>query len=143
MDFRLTPAQAEVQTLARDFAQNRVAPMARDMDERGERPGSLIQERGRLGRRGGPLPKLHGGGEWDAVSLALCYEELGRADSSLRGFMTVHTSLVSQCILAWGTHEQQRTYLPRLARGEWIGCYCLTAPNPGPDPAPPGKHAAR
>ncbi|HJW84886.1 MAG TPA: acyl-CoA dehydrogenase family protein, partial [Anaerolineae bacterium] len=135
MDFRLTPAQVEVQTLARNFAQNRVAPMARDMDERGELPSSLIQEMAHLGLLGGPLPKLHGGGEWDAVSLALCYEELGRADSSVRGFMTVHTSLVSQCILAWGTDEQQRTYLPRLARGEWIGCYCLTEPNAGSDAA--------
>ena len=135
MDFRLTPAQAEVQTLARDFAQNRVAPLSREMDERGEMPSSLIQEMADLGLLGGPLPKMHGGGEWDAVSLALCYEELGRVDSSLRGFMTVHTSLVSQCILASGTDEQRRRYLPRLARGEWIGCYCLTEPNAGSDAA--------
>lgn len=135
MDFRLTPSQAHVQTLARDFAQKRVAPLAREMDERGEMPLSLIHEMGELGLLGGPLPTAYAGGAWDALSLALCYEELGRADSSVRGFMTVHTSLVAQCLLAWGTDEQKRTYLPRLARGEWIGCYCLTEPNAGSDVA--------
>ncbi|MBI3362585.1 MAG: acyl-CoA dehydrogenase family protein, partial [Chloroflexi bacterium] len=121
--------------MARDFAQKRVAPMAREMDERGEMPVSLVRDMGDLGLLGGPLPKTYGGGQWDAVSLALCYEELGRADSSVRGFMTVHTSLVSQCILTWGTEEQKRQYLPKLARGGWIGCYCLTEPNAGSDAA--------
>jgi hypothetical protein len=135
MNFSLTDKQDKVQTLVREFAQNRVAPMAREMDERGEMPLSLVREMGGLGLLGGPLPKVHGGGEWDSVSLALCYEELGRVDSSVRGFMTVHTSLVSQCILAWGTDAQKQKYLPKLASGEWIGCYCLTEPNAGSDAA--------
>jgi len=135
MDFSLTPAQSNIQTQARAFAQNRVVPLAREMDERGQMPLALVREMGDLGLLGGPLPKEYGGGEWDAVSLALCYEELGRADSSVRGFMTVHTSLVSQCILAWGTEEQKRKYLPKLISGEWIGCYCLTEPNAGSDAA--------
>ena len=135
MDFTPTRPQSEVQSLARNFAQNRVAPMARAMDEHGEMPLSLVREMGELGLLGGPLPKAFGGSEWDAISLALCYEELGRADSSVRGFMTVHTSLVSQCLLAWGTDEQKRTYLPKLARSEWIGCYCLTEPQAGSDAA--------
>ncbi|MBI3762639.1 MAG: acyl-CoA dehydrogenase family protein [Chloroflexi bacterium] len=135
MDLSLTPSQLEIQKMARDFAQKRVAPMAREMDERGEMPVSLAREMGDLGLLGGSLPKTYGGGQWDAVSLALCYEELGRADSSVRGFMTVHTSLVSQCILTWGTEEQKRQYLPKLARGGWIGCYCLTEPNAGSDAA--------
>ena len=135
MDLELTPAQQAVQTLARDFAQGRVAPRAREMDERGEMPAALVQEMSALGLLGGPLPREYGGQDWDPLSLALCYEELGRADSSVRGFMTVHTSLVAQCILAWGTPEQKQAYLPRLARGEWIGCYCLTEPNAGSDAA--------
>lgn len=105
------------------------------MDERGEMPPSLIHEMAGQGFLGGPLPKEYGGGGWDAVSLALCYEELGRVDSSVRGFMTVHTSLVSQCILQWGTEEQKQELLPRLVRGEMIGCYCLTEPNAGSDAA--------
>jgi len=135
MDFNLTPSQSDIQSRARSFAQNRVAPIAREMDERGEMPSSLAREMAEQGFLGGPLPTEYGGGGWDAVSLALCYEELGRVDSSVRGFMTVHTSLVSQCILQWGTEEQKRECLPRLARGEWIGCYCLTEPNAGSDAA--------
>jgi alkylation response protein AidB-like acyl-CoA dehydrogenase len=135
VDFTLTPAQSAIQAQARAFAQKRVAPIAREMDERGEMPSTLIQEMAGLGLLGGPLPLEYGGSGWDAVSLALCYEELGRVDSSARGLMTVHTSLVSQCVLQWGTQEQRRDYLPRLARGEAIGCYCLTEPNAGSDAA--------
>ena len=135
MEFELTPAQAAVQKLAREFAQDRVAPLAREMDERGQMPLALVGEMGALGLLGGPLPPEYGGQGWDPLSLALCYEELGRADSSVRGFMTVHTSLVSQCILAWGTAEQKEATLPRLASGEWIGCYALTEPNAGSDAA--------
>lgn len=133
MDFTLTAAQQAVQAEARAFAQERVAPLARAMDEEGRLPPELIQEMAARGLLGGPLPREFGGQGWEAVALALCYEELGRADSSVRGFMTVHTSLVSQCILQWGTTEQKRQYLPRLARGELIGCYCLTEPNAGSD----------
>jgi len=135
MDFTLTDTQQHIQSQARAFAQDRVAPLAREMDEKGEMPPALIQEMAELGFLGGPLPKEYGGGGWDAVSLAVCYEELGRADSSVRGFMTVHTSLVSQCLLQWGKEEQKRDYLPRLARGAFIGCYCLTEPNAGSDAA--------
>lgn len=135
MDFALTREQERIRDRARDFALKRVAPIARDMDEQGKMDPTLIREIAGLGFLGGPLPKEFGGGEWDSVSLALCYEELGRADSSLRGFMTVHTSLVSQCILQWGTAEQKASYLPQLARGQSIGCYCLTEREAGSDVA--------
>jgi alkylation response protein AidB-like acyl-CoA dehydrogenase len=71
----------------------------------------------------------------DAVSFALVCEELGRADSSVRGLLTVHASLVSGCLEQWGTEEQKQRYLPRLTNGEWIGCYCLTEPEAGSDAA--------
>ncbi len=98
-------------------------------------PSELIQQMGEIGLLGGPLPTEYGGGGWDHLSLALAYEELGRVDSSVRGLMTVHTSLVSQCLLAWGDDKQKAEYLPRLASGEWIGCYGLTEPNAGSDAA--------
>jgi alkylation response protein AidB-like acyl-CoA dehydrogenase len=63
------------------------------------------------------------------------YEELGQVDSSIRGFLAVHAGLVSLCLRDWGTEEQKRHYLPRLATGELIGCYCLTEPNAGSDVA--------
>jgi len=111
MDFSLTPSQQEIQARAHEFAQTRVAPFAREWDERGEMPRSVIDEIAATGFLGGPLPQEYGGCDWDNVSLALCYEELGRTDSSVRGLMTVHTSLVSQCILQWGSDAQKRDVL--------------------------------
>ena len=132
MDFSLTAAQQQTQQRARDFVQTRIAPIAREMDEQKKMPLELIGEMGARGLLGGPLPQEFGGEAWDAMSLALCYEELGRVDSSVRGFMTVHTSLVAQCILAWGSDAQKQNILPKLARGEWIG-------GPG-EPLPRSRH---
>ena len=135
MDFALTERQLEVQSLARQFAQQEVVPLARQMDEQGKMPPDLIRRMGELGLLGGPLPTRYGGGGWDHLSLALAYEELGRADSSVRGFMTVHTSLVALTLLGWGDEHQKASFLPGLARGELVGCYCLTEPNAGSDAA--------
>ncbi len=135
MDFSLTPAHLQVQALARAFAQGEVAPYAREMDEQGQMRPDLVRRMAELGLLGAPLPDEYGGRGLASLSLALIYEELGRVDSSVRGFMTVHTSLVSLCLLAWGTEAQKQTYLPRLAAGEWIGCYCLTEANAGSDAA--------
>ncbi len=135
MDFYLNDTQREIQLKSRKFAQERVAPLAREMDEKGSMPATLIRELSDLGFLGGPIPRQYGGGGWDALSLALCYEELGRVDSSIRGLMTVHTSLVSQCILHWGSEAQKQEYLTQLTRGAILGCYALTEPNAGSDAA--------
>jgi butyryl-CoA dehydrogenase len=135
MNFELTPAQRDIQARAREFAEREVAPVAREADERGEFPAYLVPRLAELGFLGGPIDPEYGGAGMDAVSFALVCEELGRADSSIRGFLTVHASLVAGCIKDWGTDEQKREYLPRLASGEWIGCYCLTEPNAGSDAA--------
>ncbi|HEY4666652.1 MAG TPA: acyl-CoA dehydrogenase family protein [Anaerolineales bacterium] len=135
MDFSLTDRQAHIQSLVREFAQQEVAPLARSMDEQGRLAPELVRRMAELGLLGGPLPTEYGGGGWDHVALALAYEELGRVDSSLRGFMTVHTSLVSLGLLGIGNESQNSRYLPRLAAGETIGCYCLTEPNAGSDAA--------
>ncbi len=135
MDFTLSDTQADIRKRARAFARERLAPVAREMDEAGAMPRALIHELGDAGLLGGPLPAEYGGEGWDSLALALCYEELGRVDSSVRGFMTVQTSLVAQCILQWGTGEQRRAGLPRLASGDWVGCYCLTEPQAGSDAA--------
>ncbi|HMQ31933.1 MAG TPA: acyl-CoA dehydrogenase family protein [Chloroflexaceae bacterium] len=135
MEFSLSEAQLAVQERAWRFAQEEVAPLAREADERGEFPLHLVRRMGELGLLAGPLSPEYGGGGMDYVSAALVYEELGRADSSVRGFLAVHAGLVSACIADWGTEEQKRRYLPRLAAGELIGCYCLTEPNAGSDAA--------
>ncbi len=133
MNFALTAAQQRIQDIARRFADDEVAPLAREADERGEFPLHLVRRMGELGFLAGPIQPEYGGAGMDYLSFALVYEELGRADSSVRGFVAVHAGLVSLCIRDWGSEEQKRRYLPRLATGEWIGCYALTEPNAGSD----------
>ena len=135
MDFELSPEQQRMRSLARAFADDEVAPLAREADETGVFPMQLIGRMAELGFLGGPIAREHGGSAMDAVSFALVCEELGRADSSVRGLLTVHASLVSGCIQQWGTDEQKSRYLPRLTSGEWLGCYCLTEPDAGSDAA--------
>src|SRR5436190_5253755 len=135
MNFELTTEQKRIQLIARKFADKEVAPLARQADETGEFPVQLIKRMGELGFLAGPSAPDYGGSGMDYVSYAAVCEELGRADSSVRGFLTVHASLVSLCIREWGSEEQKRRYLPHLAMGEWIGCYALTEPNAGSDAA--------
>ena len=98
-------------------------------------PAELIRRMGEVGLLGGPVPTEYGGGGWDHLSLALAYEELGRVDSSVRGLMTVHTSLVCRAVLAWGTEDQKQDLLPKLASGKQLACYALTEENAGSDAA--------
>ena len=135
MDFALTVEQERIQKEARRFAEEEVAPISRYADEQGVFPLHLVKRMGELGFLAGPVDSAYGGSSMDFVSYALVCEELGRVDSSVRGFLTVHTSLVSLCIQEWGSEEQKRNYLPRLARGEWIGCYALTESEAGSDAA--------
>jgi butyryl-CoA dehydrogenase len=135
MDFALTAEQKRVQQQARQFAEQEVALVAREADATGTFPLHLVKRMGELGFLAGPIKPEYGGSGMDYVSYAVLCEELGRVDSSVRGFLTVHTSLVSLCIQEWGSEEQKHTYLPKLATGEWIGCYALTETNAGSDAA--------
>lgn len=135
MNFSLTPQQEAIQASVRRFAREEVAPLARETDETGQFPIHLVKRMGELGFLAGPIEQKYGGSAMDYLSYTLLSEELGRADSSVRGFLAVHGSLVSLCINDWGTEAQKRKYLPRLATGELIGCYCLTEPNAGSDVA--------
>ena len=135
MDFELTPEQRRWRDVARQFAQEEVAPLARESDEKRLFSRDLVRRMGELGLLGGPLEPEYGGSGMDYVSFALVAEELGRVDSSVRGFLTVHAGLVTLCLREWGSEEQRTRYLPRLASGELIGCYCLTEPEAGSDAA--------
>ena len=135
MDFELSEEQQHWQQTARAFARDEVAPLAREADETGVFPVALVGRLAELGLLGGPLERAYGGSGMDYVSFALVNEELGWADSSVRGFLTVHAGLVTLCIREWGTPEQLDAYLPRLGRGELIGAYALTEPEAGSDAA--------
>jgi alkylation response protein AidB-like acyl-CoA dehydrogenase len=135
MNFELTPTQLDMQSRARQFAQTEVAPLARETDESGQFPLHLVKRMGELGFLAGTIAAQYRGSEMDYLSYTLISEELGQADSSVRGFLAVHGSLVTLCMNDWGTETQKMTYLPRLATGDIIGCYCLTEPNAGSDAA--------
>jgi hypothetical protein len=135
MNFELTAPQKQTQALVRQFARTEVAPLARQADEAREFPLHLVKRMGELGFLTGPVGQEYGGAGLDYPSFALVYEELGWADSSVRGFLSVHAGLVALCIRDWGSEAQKQHYLPKLATGELIGCYCLTEPNAGSDVA--------
>src|SRR5579885_1139949 len=107
MDFTLTAEQQEIQQQARRFAEQEVAPLSREADEKGEFPMQLIGRMGELGFLTAPVERAYGGSGIDYLSYALLCEEMGRVDSSVRGFLTVHASLVALCIQDWGTEEQK------------------------------------
>ncbi len=135
MNFALDAHHRALQEEIRGAAEAIVRPQARDSDERGVFRRDVIDRLADLGFLGLPIPTQFGGAGEDALAMSLVYEELGRVDSSVRGFLTVQVALVSQCLLQWGSEEQRARWLPRLARGQAIGCYCLTEPGAGSDAA--------
>jgi alkylation response protein AidB-like acyl-CoA dehydrogenase len=135
MDLSLSPAQEEVRERCRRLAREVVAPAARRADEERRFDRTVIDALAREGLLGGPLPREHGGGGWDDLSFALCCEELGRADASVRGLVCVHVGLVGRCIADHGTPAQRERWLPRLASGAWLGAYALTEEGAGSDAA--------
>lgn len=135
MDFDLTPEQEMVKKTAKEFADNEIVPGARERDRQEIFPWDLIREMAGLGFLGPTLPERYGGMGFDYISEAIIFEEVGRADSSVRTTLSVQVSLTELPILHFGTEEQKQKYLPRLASGEWIGCFGLTEPQAGSDAA--------
>jgi len=135
VDFDLSEEQRMLQETIRKFADEEIAPVASENDKKGEFPRHLFNRLAELGFIGTPIPEEYGGAGFDYISHAIVAEEIGRVDSSLRGTYSVQVSLVALPILKFANEEQKKKYLPRLARGEWMGCYGLTEPDAGSDPA--------
>jgi alkylation response protein AidB-like acyl-CoA dehydrogenase len=133
MDFDLSPEQEMVRKTARDWVDKEVVPRARDADREERLDPEVIRQLGTLGFLGAVIPEEYGGMGLDNVSYCLIIEELGRGDSSVRGVVSVNVGLVGKTIYKWGTEEQKREWLPRLATGEALGCYGLTEPGVGSD----------
>ena len=135
MDFDLSEEQRMIQETIGKFADEEIAPVAGENDKKGHFPRDLFKKLAELGFMGTPIPEEYGGAGFDFISHALVAEQIGRVDSSLRGTYSVQVSLVELPILKFATEEQKRKYLPKLTSGEWIGCFGLTEPNAGSDPA--------
>jgi butyryl-CoA dehydrogenase len=135
MDFELTEDQKMIRETIRKFAKEKIAPVAAENDKKARFPMDLFHELAGLGFMGTPIPAEYGGAGFDYISHALVAEEIGRVDSSLRGTYSVQVSLVELPLLRFGTEAQKRKYLPKLTGGEWIGCFGLTEPGAGSDPA--------
>ena len=134
LDDQLTEEERMVRDTARDFAQERLQPGITDayMTETFDR--GLMEEMGALGLLGPTIPVEYGGAGLGYVAYGLVAREVERVDSGYRSAMSVQSSLVMYPIHAYGSPEQRAKYLPRLATGEWIGCFGLTEPDAGSDP---------
>ena len=135
MNFDLTEEQKMVKETAKKFAEKEIMPFARENDVKEHFPIEIFKKMAGLGFLGGPIPEKYGGAGLDFISDAIIFEEIGRADSSLRTALSVQVSLVGLTILKWGTEEQKQKYIPKLCKGEFIGCFALTEPNAGSDAA--------
>ena len=143
MDFELTPEQELIRSAARELCARELAPHARAWDEAEELPRSLVGVLAEAGFLAAALPEELGGGGLDSVSYCLLCEELGRADSSVRGIVSVSNGLYGKTVARWGTDAQRSALLPRLASGEGLGCYALTEPGCGSDAAALATRAQR
>lgn len=135
MEFQLSPAQEMIRKTARAFVDKEVIPHVRAWEEKGEIPRSVIRKMAELGFFGIPIPEAYGGAGLDTVSFALVVEEIARGCNSLRTTLSVQTSLAGTTLLAFGSEDQKREVLTRLARGEALGAWALTEPDAGSDAA--------
>ena len=135
MDFRPTAEQELIRSSAREFAEREIVPHARDWDRAEEIDRALVPKLAAAGYLGAGWEEAFGGSGLDTLSYALVVEELGKADSSVRGIVSVNVGLVGKTIARFATDEQKREWLPKLASGEALGCYALTEPGCGSDAA--------
>ncbi len=133
MDFRLTDEQQLIQKTARDFATQEVLPKARELDETGRWPASLVARMGELGFLGIAVPEELGGGGADYLSYALAMIEISKACASTGVIMSVNNSLVCDPLLKFGSDAQKQEFLVPLASGAKLGCFGLTEPSSGSD----------
>ena len=133
LDSQLSPEERMVKDAASQYAQGRLAPRIHDAFRNEATDPAIFREMGELGLLGITIPEEYGGAHLHYVSYGLIAREIERVDSGYRSMMSVQSSLVMVPIYEFGTKEQKQKYLPKLASGEWIGCFGLTEPNFGSD----------
>ncbi|CAM5384124.1 acyl-CoA dehydrogenase [Streptomyces avidinii] len=133
MNLELSAEQSAVRDLARAFAEREITPYAAAWDRAESVDRGIVKKLGAVGFLGLTVPEEYGGSGGDHLSYVLVTEELGRADSAVRGIVSVSLGLVAKTVAAWGNEEQKRSWLPRLCAGEALGCFGLTEPGTGSD----------
>jgi glutaryl-CoA dehydrogenase len=134
LEDQLSDDERMVRDAARGYAQERLQPRVIEAYREEKTDPAIFREMGELGLLGSTIPVEYGGAGLGYVSYGLVAREVERVDSGYRSMMSVQSSLVMHPIYAYGSEEQRRKYLPRLASGEWIGCFGLTEPDAGSDP---------
>jgi len=139
----LTETQQEIRRLARDYAQRELAPLAAERDREARFDREMIRQMAELGFLGMLIPEAYDGLGLDAQAYLLALEEVAVADASAAVTLSVHNSLPTQMLLTFGTEAQRQAFLPRMARGEWLGAFCLSEPEAGSDAASLRTQAVR
>jgi glutaryl-CoA dehydrogenase len=134
LDELLNEEQRMVRKAVRDYVKKEISPIIEDYAQRAEFPTHIVKQLGALGCFGPTIPTEYGGGGLDYISYGLMMQELERGDSGVRSAASVQGSLVMHPIYAFGDDAQRKKYLPKLATGEWVGCFGLTEPDYGSDP---------
>ena len=135
VDDLLTDEQKLIRDTVRQYVKKDISPIIEGYAQRAEFPQQIVKQMGELGCFGPTIPTEYGGGGLDYISYGLMMQELERGDSGVRSTASVQGSLVMWPIYAYGNEEQRHKYLPKLATGEWLGCFGLTEPDHGSNPS--------
>jgi alkylation response protein AidB-like acyl-CoA dehydrogenase len=133
MDFEFSAEQVQLRKMVREFAETEIRPHVLEWDEEQIFPLEQIKKAGTLGFLGAIFPEDLGGSEMGYIDYSIIIEELARVDPSLALIVAAHNSLCTNHIFLAGNEEQKRKYIPKLATGEWLGCWSLTEPEAGSD----------
>jgi len=135
LDELLNEEQLMVRSAVREYVKKEISPIIEDYAQRAAFPQQIVKQLGSLGCFGPTVPTTYGGGGLDYISYGLMMQELERGDSGVRSTASVQGSLVMYPIYAYGSEAQKNKYLPKLASGEWLGCFGLTEPDHGSNPS--------
>lgn len=135
LDDLLTEEHLMIRSAVRDYVKQSISPIIEEAAQQAKFPVQIVKEMGALGCFGPTVSEQYGGGGLDHISYGLMMQELERGDSGVRSTASVQGSLVMYPIYKYGTEEQKNKYLPKLASGEWLGCFGLTEADHGSNPA--------
>ncbi|HEY0432388.1 MAG TPA: acyl-CoA dehydrogenase family protein [Chitinophagaceae bacterium] len=135
IDELFTEEQKHIREAVRQYVKKEISPIIEDFAQKAEFPQQIVRQLGDMGCFGPTIPVEYGGGGLDYISYGLMMQELERGDSGVRSTASVQGSLVMFPIHAFGSEEQKKKFLPKLASGEWLGCFGLTEPDHGSDPS--------